>query len=139
MNFKKYVALLLALVMLVALSACSKDDVAEDENTMDLTVEDTTEDTTDVVAEKSLDEIVNSYFSEKPDHSYLIDQTEFVARVAAGDDIVVLDIRQADVYEVGHVQGAINLPWGTAISDSLAMIPQDKEVFIYCYSGQTAG
>ncbi|GKT36826.1 hypothetical protein ADUPG1_003225, partial [Aduncisulcus paluster] len=40
----------------------------------------------------------------------------------------------------GHVQGAVNAPWGgTAISDILVKLPQDKPLYVYCYSGQTAG
>ena len=82
---------------------------------------------------------VINYFAEKPDHSYMIKSADIIERVAAGDDVVILDIRQADVYGEGHLKGAVNLPWGTAIAENLSKIPQDKEVFIYCYSGQTAG
>ena len=31
---------------------------------------------------------------------------------AAGDDMFVVDIRQPDVYAEGHIDGAVNLPWG---------------------------
>ncbi len=82
---------------------------------------------------------VVDYFANKPDHSYMIKSDDIIARVAAGDDVVILDIRQPDVYGEGHLKGAVNLPWGPAIAENLSKIPQDKEVFIYCYSGQTAG
>jgi rhodanese-related sulfurtransferase len=33
----------------------------------------------------------------------------------------------------------VNVPWGTAIAETLVNIPADKPVYIYCYTGQTAG
>jgi rhodanese-related sulfurtransferase len=60
--------------------------------------------------------------------------------VKAGDPMTVIDIRQPDVYEAGHIEGAVNLPWGSdALVDQLASIPQEGNVFVYCYTGQTAG
>lgn len=60
--------------------------------------------------------------------------------VQAGENMTVLDIRSAADYAKGHVEGAVNAPWGgTAISDILVKLPQDKPLFVYCYSGQTAG
>jgi len=92
------------------------------------------------VATGAVDDAVMSYFADMPSHIYKIGQADFVAKVNAGDDMVVLDIRQPDVYGEGHVRGAVNLPWGpTALPAALTSIPQDKEVFVYCYTGQTAG
>ncbi|MCT4633898.1 MAG: rhodanese-like domain-containing protein [Firmicutes bacterium] len=74
-----------------------------------------------------------------PGHIYKINQKEFVEKVNAGEEMFVLDIRQPDVYAEGHIKGAVNAPWGTAISDNLANIPSDVPVYVYCYTGQTAG
>lgn len=82
---------------------------------------------------------VETYFAEKPDHNYKISQDAFVEKVEAGDDMFILDIRQPDVYAEGHIKGAVNAPWGTAISDNLDKIPADKPLYVYCYTGQTAG
>lgn len=87
-----------------------------------------------------VDAAVEAYFANMPDHIYKIGQADFVEMVAAGEDMTVLDIRRADDYDAGHIQGAVSLPWGTsALVDELAKIPQEGNVFIYCYSGQTAG
>jgi len=86
-----------------------------------------------------LEGIVNSYFADKPDNNYKIGQDAFIELVNSEEDMFVLDIRQADVYAEGHIKGAVNAPWGTAISDNLDMIPSDKPVYVYCYTGQTAG
>src|SRR6056297_3098525 len=88
----------------------------------------------DVVAEA-----VNNYFAEMPEDIYKIGQADFIEKGANGEDMFVLDIRQADAYEEGHVLGAYNAPWGPAISENLDKIPTDKTVYVYCYSGQTAG
>jgi len=93
----------------------------------------------DVYEGAGLEGIVNNYFAEKPDNNYKIKQDEFIEKVKAGEDMFVLDIRQPDVYAEGHIKGAVNAPWGTAISDNLDMIPSDKPVYVYCYTGQTAG
>ena len=82
---------------------------------------------------------VDKYYDELPDHIYKISQKEFAQKVNAGDEMYVIDIRSAEDYAKGHVKGAVNLPWGTAVSDNLKYIPQSGEVFVYCYSGQTAG
>ncbi len=82
---------------------------------------------------------VKSVVSNMPDHIYKIDEGDFVDRVKAGEDLFILDIRQPDVYAEGHVKGAYNVPWGTPIAQNLEKIPQDREVFVYCYTGQTAG
>lgn len=82
---------------------------------------------------------VTDYYTNMPDHIYKIKQDEFVNMVAEGIDGTILDIRSADDYAAGHVKGAVNAPWGTAISEILSKIPQDKPLYVYCYTGQTAG
>ena len=52
-----------------------------------------------------LKETVDSYFANMPDHIYKISQKEFVDMVRAGEDMLVLDIRQAADYDKGHVKG----------------------------------
>ncbi len=88
----------------------------------------------------SVEDAVDAYFANMPDHIYKIGQADFVEMVASGAEMTILDIRSANDYATGHINGAVNLPWGTsALSDQVANIPQEGDVFIYCYSGQTAG
>lgn len=82
---------------------------------------------------------VDSYFANMPDHIYKISQKDFVDMVRSGEDMLVLDIRQAADYDKGHVKGAVNVPWGPDLPKSLDFFPADKPVMVYCYSGQTAG
>jgi len=92
-----------------------------------------------VVSDNAAINAAYKYFANMPEHSYKIAQQEFVDKVAAGDAMFIVDIRSAEDYGKGHVKGAFNAPWGPAIAENLNKIPQDKEVFIYCYTGQTAG
>lgn len=97
-------------------------------------------------AEAAADEEVNvrdavmAYFADMPSHIYKVPQAEFLQMAAAGSDMVIVDIRSADDYNAGHIKGAVNMPWGTAaMYEMLPYIPEDKPVFVNCYSGQTAG
>ncbi|ADO77551.1 rhodanese-like domain-containing protein [Halanaerobium praevalens] len=86
-----------------------------------------------------VEDAVNNYFANLPEDNAMIDQTAFVERIKAGEDLFVLDIRQPDVYNEGHIKGAINLPWGPeAIPAALDHLPQDETIYVYCYTAQTA-
>ena len=85
------------------------------------------------VAEKAA-----AYFANVPADKHVVSAANLLERVAAGEDICVLDIRSAEDYAAGHIQGAINVPYGVAVAESLDKIPDDIPVLVYCYSGQTA-
>lgn len=86
-----------------------------------------------------LSQIVSDYYTNMPDDIYKIPQDAFVEKVKANEDMFILDIRQPDVYAEGHIKGAVNAPWGTAISENLDKLPKSKPIMVYCYTGQTAG
>jgi len=50
----------------------------------------------------------------------------------------IISVRSADDYAKGHIPGAINIPWKTiAQVDNLKMIPPDRDIVVYCYTGHT--
>jgi rhodanese-related sulfurtransferase len=56
----------------------------------------------------------------------------------AANDPFIISVRSGAHYAIGHIPGAINIPWKeVALADSLAKIPTDKPVVIYCYTGHT--
>jgi rhodanese-related sulfurtransferase len=57
-------------------------------------------------------------------------------QLAAGSALLV-DVRDADEFEIGHVPGAINLPLNQ-IRHRLDELPRDREVWLYCGVGQRA-
>lgn len=50
----------------------------------------------------------------------------------------VVSVRSAEHYAIGHVPGAVNIPWRT-IADpaNLATLPTNKTIVVYCYTGHT--
>ena len=87
-----------------------------------------------------VEEAVNCYFANLPSNNHKISQVDFVDKVKAGEDLFVLDIRQPDVYNNAHIKGAVNLPWGPdTIPANLDKLPAGETLYVYCYSGQTAG
>lgn len=129
--FKKLLIIITVLALVFSMVACSKPVVQ--------TTAPTTEQTTEAPAEDLVANAVNNYFANMPEDGYKIKQDAFLEKVAQNQDMFILDIRQPDVYAAGHVKGAVNAPWGPAIAENLKFIPQDKPVYVYCYTGQTAG
>ena len=53
----------------------------------------------------------------------------------------VLDIRKADAYQLGHIKGAVNVPYGASIAsdlDKIRAFAKDKTLVVVCDTGQTA-
>ncbi len=113
---KKLFALVLCLALVVSLTAVSF-----------------AEEVSPVVKEKAMNYLAN-YDGAK----YTIKVPDLLAKIDAGEDMLILDIRQPDAYAESHLKGAVNVPFGMAIPESLAMIPDDVQLYVYCYTGQTA-
>ena len=50
-------------------------------------------------------------------------------------DIFILDVRDKDEFEEGHVPHAVNIPLNT-LRSNLERLPRDREIRTYCYVGQ---
>ncbi|MBI2955421.1 MAG: rhodanese-like domain-containing protein [Chloroflexi bacterium] len=56
----------------------------------------------------------------------------------AANDPQVLSVRSKADYEIGHIPGAINIPWQEVVrKDNLARLAPDKPIAVYCYTGHT--
>jgi rhodanese-related sulfurtransferase/DNA-binding transcriptional ArsR family regulator len=60
-----------------------------------------------------------------------VTREELARRLAAGDDLVVLDVRPAAEHASGHLPGAVSIPVGE-LRRRLAEVPRDREVVAYC-------
>jgi rhodanese-related sulfurtransferase len=60
----------------------------------------------------------------------LMTRTELLAASRSGA-VIVLDVRPADEYAAGHLEGAVSIPLAE-LADRLAEIPTDAEVVAYC-------
>lgn len=53
---------------------------------------------------------------------------------AAGSDVVVLDVREQDEWDAGHIEGALHLPMSQLV-DRVAELPGDRRIACVCRSG----
>lgn len=70
------------------------------------------------------------------EHDQKISQEEARERMEAGD-VIVLDVREQEEYDSGHIPGAVLLPLGAIDGESAAEAIQKKDaaVLVYCRSG----
>src|SRR5437660_4418211 len=59
-----------------------------------------------------------------------IGRDELIARLRKGD-VVLVDVRPADEFEAGHIEGARSIPI-EELEDRLAELPADREIVAYC-------
>jgi rhodanese-related sulfurtransferase len=87
---------------------------------------------TDIVA------TVDAFLSALPDNFRSVGKLEdFKAAIDSAAPLLI-DVREADEYAAGHVEGAINIPLRT-LADNLDKVPADQPVIVYCASGLRAG
>lgn len=87
----------------------------------------------DVVKTAALD-----YFKNFPDDKHMIVVKDLFAKIDAGEEMVIIDIRKPEDYAAGHLKGAYNVPYGPAVAEALTRIPDDVPVYVNCYTGQTS-
>ncbi|NOZ72732.1 MAG: rhodanese-like domain-containing protein [Chloroflexi bacterium] len=57
----------------------------------------------------------------------------------ADNDPLIISVRKPEHYALGHIPGAVNIsPKDIFNPDTLAKLPTDRQIVVYCYTGQTA-
>lgn len=74
-------------------------------------------------------EIVSDYF-DKMDHLEPVAREELFGRLRDGA-VTLLDVRPEDEFALGHLPGAINMPFNE-IEHRLSQLPTDREIVAYC-------
>ena len=64
-----------------------------------------------------------------------IDIEAFAARRDEGTAVRVVDVREADEYERGHVAGAVSVPLATVPDRAAEIGPGDGPLYLICQSG----
>lgn len=55
----------------------------------------------------------------------------------SGEDVVILDAREQDEYDSGHIPGAILIPYTEIENKAEDILPdKDKQILVYCRSGR---
>jgi rhodanese-related sulfurtransferase len=68
------------------------------------------------------------------------DASDVHAARAAGEDIVVIDVRSDDAWAQGRVAGATHMHYSEIATRAPVEIPKDAAVVVYCWSpGRNAG
>ncbi|HEX7706438.1 MAG TPA: rhodanese-like domain-containing protein [Thermoanaerobaculia bacterium] len=57
---------------------------------------------------------------------------------ASGEAPLVVDVREPDEFEKGHIAGAILAPLGN-VEQNLSGVPKDREIILVCRSGRRSG
>jgi len=51
-------------------------------------------------------------------------------------DVIILDAQLKEIYEKGHIKGAMSFPWKPEVSDAdIAIMPRNKLIVTYCDCG----
>jgi adenylyltransferase/sulfurtransferase len=62
--------------------------------------------------------------------------TELKAKRDAGEDFLLVDVREPAEYEIVKIPDSVLIPKGDILNGSaLAQLPQDKQIVLYCKSG----
>lgn len=136
MKFKKLLAILLCILMAMSFAACGGGEPAApaEETPVEQPAGETPAEETSIVEEAAL-----AYFANFPEDRHVIAPKDLFARINAGEEMFIIDIRAAADYDANHIKGAVNLPFGNqSLAQSLEIIPDDVPVYVYCYTGQTA-
>lgn len=65
---------------------------------------------------------------------YLISGAQLDEYLDRGEDIFLVDMRDADSYRRAHIRGAVNIPQAE-FGRRIAQLPPDRFPVLYCYHG----
>lgn len=55
----------------------------------------------------------------------------------SGEEVVILDVREQDEYDEGHIPGAVLIPYTEIENKAEEILPdKDKQILVYCRSGR---
>lgn len=140
------------LAVALSLSACGSDDSSEApqasptpqaEATPEELPDDYWPDGSESPSETMSDEEWNDVkegildFKVAQDYAVIVDPTTY-KEISAAEDVVVVDIRLPEEYEMGHIPGSLNLPIGVGneqwVTDLSNSVEKDTVVAVYCKS-----
>jgi glyoxylase-like metal-dependent hydrolase (beta-lactamase superfamily II)/rhodanese-related sulfurtransferase len=68
----------------------------------------------------------------------LIDVDVLAERLASDDGVLVLDVRDDDEFERGHIPGSLHVPYGHLL-ERLGEVPPDRTIATVCSGGKRSG
>jgi rhodanese-related sulfurtransferase len=64
----------------------------------------------------------------------MLEISELLAKMAQGETVALVDVREPDEYTEAHVPGAILVPLAT-VPDALGDLPNDRVIHVICAAG----
>lgn len=62
---------------------------------------------------------------------------EEAKRIMDSEEVIILDVREKDEYDAGHIKGAILIPYTEIATKASKMIPdKNAKILVYCRSGR---
>jgi len=65
----------------------------------------------------------------------VIDGKDLEAMMKDGKSIVLVDVREPELYSAGHIKGAINIPYDTAKGRILKELSTNDRIVFVCHKG----
>ncbi len=122
---RRYLALWIAVLLIVNFLACSKDSTKPEEKP---------------VVESQL--LIN--YLEGDGGNYI---NTTAPKIVSASQVMqeglttykIIDIRQATAYATGHIDGAVNVALADVVTYAKANLNTTDKILVYCYTGQSAG
>lgn len=65
---------------------------------------------------------------------------DLITDTDASNDPQILSVRASSAYTIGHIPGAINIPWKeVGQEENLKKLDPERDIVVYCYTGHTGG
>lgn len=92
-----------------------------------------------VFEEAALKQTADTYLRTLPDDRYRLNAEHFLADQANGKQFFILDVREPDEFEAGHIDNAVNIPL-REITQNLDQLPDGKSypILVYCHTQKRA-
>ena len=144
---KKYLSLVVMVLLFGMLffgvTGCGADTAVDDvvdeiEDAIDEVIDEITEDE-EIDVDALLEDLAVKYFEATTQSTNIIHADDLKEMIDSNpDSVFILDIRSADDFAAGHIEGAYHSNWAE-VGDIMDRIPTNKPVVVTCYTGQTAG
>lgn len=66
-----------------------------------------------------------------------IDSKDLQNQIKIGENFLLLDVRESEEFENGHIKNALLIPWHS-VSEKIHGIKADRRIIVYCRTGPRA-
>jgi rhodanese-related sulfurtransferase len=74
-------------------------------------------------------------FAEAKERITQVTPQEVRDAVGRGEDVALIDVREPNEWNLGHLPGAVHIPRGVLESGIETRVPRERRVVLYCASG----